>query len=168
MLSLDLVDKELVTDQLVLTVGYDIENLKSEDLRGGYHGDVTVDHYGRSVPKHAHGTENLGGYSSSTKRIIAAALALYDRIMDRNLLIRRCYLVANHVIDEGSVPDTGNEQQLNLFTDYAAEQKKADEEAAELAKEKKLQRAILSIKKKHGKNAILKGMNFEDGATAKD
>jgi len=168
MLSLDLVGRGLVTNQLVLTVGYDIDNLKSDNLRKSYHGEVTKDRYGRTVPKHAHGTENLDGYTSSTKRIITAALALYDRIMDKNLLVRRCYLVANRVIDEVSAPTPEAEQQLDLFTDYEAERKRQEEEADRLAKEKKLQQAILSIKKKHGKNAILKGMNFEDGATAKD
>lgn len=168
MLALELVDKGLVTDQIVLTVGYDIDNLKDANLRRSYHGEVTTDRYGRKIPKHAHGTENLGEYTSSTRKIIAAALALYDRIMDRNLLIRRMYLVANRVVGEADAPKPETVQQLDLFTDYAAEQAKQEAEAAQLAKEKSIQKAMLSIKKKYGKNAILKGMNLEDGATAKD
>ena len=168
MLALELVDKELVTNQIVLTVGYDIENLKDEAARKSYRGEITVDRYGRSVPKHAHGTENIGQYTSSTRKIIQAALALYDRIMDRKLLIRRMYLVANHVVSEADAPKPEAVQQLDLFTDYAAEHARQEAEAARLAKEKSIQKAVLSIKKKYGKNAILKGMNLEDGATAKD
>lgn len=168
MLVLELVDKGLVTDQIVLTVGYDIDNLKDANLRRSYHGEVTTDRYGRKIPKHAHGTENMGEYTSSTRKIIAAALALYDRIMDRNLLIRRMYLVANRVVGEADTPKLETVQQLDLFTDYAAEQAKQEAEAAQLAKEKSIQKAMLSIKKKYGKNAILKGMNLEDGATARD
>ena len=168
MLALELVDKELVTNQIVLTVGYDIENLKDESARKSYHGEVTIDRYGRSVPKHAHGTENIGEYTSSTRKIVQAALALYDRIMDRKLLIRRMYLTANHVVNEADAPKPEAVQQLNLFIDYVAEQEKQEAEAAQLAKEKSIQKAMLSIKKKYGKNAILKGMNLEDGATAKD
>ena len=107
-------------------------------------------------------------YTSSTRKIIAAALALYDRIMDRNLLIRRMYLVANRVVGEADAPKLETVQQLDLFADYAAEQAKQEAESAQLAKEKSIQKAMLSIKKKYGKNAILKGMNLEDGATAKD
>lgn len=168
MLALELVDKGLATDQIVLTVGYDIDNLKDANLRKSYHGEVTTDRYGRKIPKHAHGTENMGEYTSSTRKIIAAALALYDRIMDRNLLIRRMYLVANRVVGEADTPKLETVQQLDLFTDYAAEQAKQEAEAAQLAKEKSIQKAMLSIKKKYGKNAILKGMNLEDGATARD
>ena len=168
MLALDLVDKGLVTNQVVLTVGYDIDNLKDATLRKSYQGEVTTDRYGRSVPKHAHGTENIGEYTSSTKKIILAVLSLYDRIMDKNLLVRRLYLVANRVVNESDAPKPEMLQQMDLFTDYAAEQAKQEEESVRLAKEKSIQRAMLSIKKKYGKNAILKGMNLEDGATAKD
>ena len=168
MLALELVDKKLVTNQIVLTVGYDIENLKGESVRKSYHGEITIDRYGRSVPKHAHGTENIREYTSSTRKIIQAALALYDRIIDRKLLIRRMYLVANHIVNETDAPKPEQMQQLDLFTDYAAEQAKQEAEATQLAKEKSIQKAMLSIKKKYGKNAILKGMNLEDGATAKD
>ena len=142
--------------------------LKGESVRKSYHGEITIDRYGRSVPKHAHGTENIREYTSSTRKIIQAALALYDRIIDRKLLIRRMYLVANHIVNETDAPKPEQMQQLDLFTDYAAEQAKQEAEATQLAKEKSIQKAMLSIKKKYGKNAILKGMNLEDGATAKD
>ena len=167
-LALELVDKGLVTDQMTLTAGYDIDNLKDVNLRKAYHGEVTADRYGRAVPKQAHGSENIGEYTSSTKKITQAALALYDRIMDKNLLVRRMYLAANRVIPEADVPEPEAIQQLDLFTDYAAEQAEREAESAQQAKERRIQRAVLAIKKKHGKNAILKGMNLEDWATAKD
>ena len=168
-LSLDLVEKGLVTDQLVVTIGYDIENLTDPQRRKKYHGDIVKDHYGRQIPKHAHGTVNLEGYTSSTKRIVGAAAELYDRIADKNLLVRRLNIVANHVLPESAVPkkDEGF-QQLDLFTDYAALQAEQEQERAALDREKKMQQAMLTIKKKFGKNAILKGMNLEEGATAKD
>ncbi len=168
MLALDLVDRGLVTDQLVLTVGYDIDNLKDERLRKSYHGEVTTDRYGRSVPKHAHGTTNLPNYSSSAKQITSAVMELFDRIMDQHLLARRIYLTANRVVEESNAPKPESMQQLDLFTDYAAEQAKQEAEAAQLAKEKSIQKAMLSIKKKYGKNAILKGLNYQEGATAKE
>ncbi len=167
-LALELVDKGLVTDQMTLTAGYDIDNLKDVNLRKAYHGEITADRYGRAVPKQAHGSENIGEYTSSTKKITRAVLALYDRIMDKNLLVRRMYLAANRVIPEADVPEPEAIQQLDLFTDYAAEQAEREAESAQRAKERRIQRAMLAIKKKHGKNAILKGMNLEDGATAKD
>lgn len=162
-LALDLVDKGLVTDQLVLTVGYDIENLKGRT----YQGEVTKDRYGRSIPKHAHGTANLEEYTASTKRIISAALELFDRIIDRNLLIRRLYLTATRVAAEDSTPDKKAFEQIDLFTDYVAKQEREAQETADLEREKKVQRTLLDIKKQFGKNAILKGMNLEEGATAK-
>lgn len=168
LLVLDLVGKGLVTDQLVLTVGYDIDNLTDPARRKSYHGPVTTDTYGRAVPKHAHGTENLGGYTSSTKRILEAVSALFDRIVDKSLLVRRLNLVANHVVNETSAPKQEAAQQLDLFTDYEAEVAKKAQEDAELAREKKQQQAILKITKKFGKNAILKGMNLQDGATTAD
>ena len=167
-LALDLVDKKLMTDQIVLTVGYDVENLSDPGIRGGYSGAVTTDRYGRQIPKHANGTANLGKYSSSSKLIIDAASGLFERITDKKLLIRRLYLTANRVKGEGSVPeDTGGEQ-LDIFTDYTKEEEKRKAEALELARERKKQEAMLDIKRKYGKNAILKGMNLEDGATAQD
>ena len=163
-LALDLVDKGLVTNQLVLTVGYDIENLKGR----AYQGEVTQDRYGRAIPKHAHGTANLDAYTASTKRIVTAVLELFDRIIDKKLLVRRFYLTAVRVAEEASAPDNKAVEQLDLFTDYDAAKKKKAQEAAELEREKKVQRTMLDIKKRFGKNAILKGMNLEEGATAKD
>ncbi len=165
LLVLDLVDKGLVTDQMVLTVGYDIENLTDPVRSKAYKGPVTVDHYGRRVPKHAHGTVNLKRQTSSTKLILDAVVELYDRIVDRDLLVRRLNLTANKVVSENSVKTVNTFEQLNLFTDYAAEEKKREEENAALEREKRMQQAVLSIKKKYGKNSILKGMNLQEGAT---
>jgi DNA polymerase V len=168
LLVLDLVDKRLMTDQLVLTVGYDIENLANPEIKKSYRGEITTDHYGRSVPKSAHGSINLGKHTSSTKLILDAITELFDRIVDNNLLVRRVNITANHVIDEAAVQKMESFEQLDLFTDYKSVQAKKEEEEAKLAREKKLQQAMLEIKKKHGKNAILKGMNFEEGATTVD
>ena len=168
LLALDLVDKRLVTDQLVLTVGYDMESLTDPMIRKAYHGEVTTDHYGRAVPKSAHGSANLGRQTSSAKLLLDAVTALYDRIVDQNLLIRRVNITANHVVDEAAVQKALSLEQLDLFTDYAAAQTKKEAEEAELAREKRMQKAMLEIKKKHGKNAILKGMNLEEGATTID
>ena len=167
MLSLDLVDKGLVTDQLVVTVGYDIENLTDPARKAKYHGAVVKDHYGRQIPKHAHG--NLDGHTSSTRKIMCAAAELFDCIVGKNLLIRRLNVVANHVLPKESAPvKNGGFEQLDLFTDYAAQQAQQEREKQELEREQKMQTAMLTIKKKFGKNAILRGMNLEEGATAKD
>lgn len=163
---LDLVDKKLVTDQVVLTIGYDIENLTDPDRARKYHGPVTVDRYGRRVPKHAHGTENLKEKTSSTRQITAAVMKLYDRIVDENLLVRRITLCANKLVEEVEKQETY--QQLDLFTDYAALQKQQEEEKAARKKEKRMQQAMLDIKKKFGKNAVLKGMNLQEGATMRE
>ena len=169
LLVLDLVDKGLVTDQIVVTVGYDIENLTDPERSKKYHGAIVKDHYGRQIPKHAHGTANLDGHTSSTKKIICAASELFDRIVDKNLLVRRLNIVANHVLPEADEPKKNDGfEQLDLFTDYAALEANQERERAELEREKKMQQAMLTIKKKFGKNAILKGMNLEEGATAKD
>lgn len=167
-LVLDLVEKGLVTNQLTLTVGYDIENLTDQNRRKKYRGEIKTDRYGRKIPKHAHGTANLEGYSSSTKQIMAAILELFDRIVDKNLLIRRLNVTANRVIDEKSMPKPPQYQQMDFFTDYAAEQAKQKAEQAELVREKKIQEAMIDIKKKFGKNAVLKGTNLSEGATGKD
>ncbi|HCX55623.1 MAG TPA: DNA methylase [Sphingobacterium sp.] len=168
LLVLDLVDKRLVTDQLVLTIGYDIENLINPKIKKSYHGAITIDHYGRAVPKSAHGTTNLGRQTSSAKLIMDAVTKLFERIVDENLLIRRVNITANHVVDEGTVQKTDSFDQLDLFTDYVAERSKKEKEEAELEKEKKMQKAMVEIKKKYGKNAVLKGMNLEEGATTLD
>ena len=162
-LALDLVGAGLVTDQLVLTVGYDIENMRGH----GYQGEVTTDRYGRAVPKHAHGTANLEEYTASTRRIVTAALELFDRIIDRGLLVRRFYLTAGRIAEEASAPDKKAFEQLDFFTDYSAVNEQRAQESAELEREKKIQRTMLDIKKRFGKNAILKGMNLEEGATGK-
>ena len=169
LLVLDLVDKGLVTDQMVLTVGYDIENLTDPARRAKYHGAVETDHYGRQIPKQAHGSINLDGHTSSTRKIMCAVSELFDRIVDKNLLVRRMYVVANHVLPEADAPKKNDGVvQLDLFTDYAAEEEKQKAEDAALERERKIQAATLAIKKKYGKNAILKAMNLEEGATAKD
>lgn len=165
---LDLVDKGVVTDQLVLTIGYDIENLSNSNLKNQYKGEITIDRYGRKVPKHAHGTANLKKKTSSTRLITNAVMDLYDRIVDENLLVRRITITANKLVDENSVKQEDEYQQLDLFTDYEALKKKQAEEEEKLERERRMQEAMLSIKKKFGKNAVLKGMNLEKGATAKD
>jgi DNA polymerase V len=168
LLVLDLVDKGLVTNQLTLTVGYDIENLTNPKIKKLYRGEITTDNYGRSVPKSAHGTTNLDRQTSSTKLILDAVTKLYERIADKNLLIRRINITANHVVSESDAQNTDTFEQLDLFTDYTVAQAKKEQEEAELEREKKLQKAIVEIKNKHGKNAILKGMNLEEGATTVD
>lgn len=169
LLVLDLVDKGLVTDQIVVTIGYDIENLTDPERKKKYHGTIVKDHHGRQIPKHAHGTANLDGHTSSTRKIMCAVSDLFDRIVDKNLLVRRLNIVANHVLPEADAPKKNDGfEQLDLFTDYAALEVKQEQERAELEREKKMQQAMLTIKKKFGKNAILKGMNLEEGATAKD
>ncbi len=167
-LVLDLVDKGLVTDQIVLTVGYDIENLKDPDRRRLYKGEVVTDRYGRRIPKHAHGTANISRRTSSTMLIMDAVLDLYDKIIDKNLLVRRVYVTANHVAEETAAEETQTFEQLDLFTDYSALEKKKEEEEAKLKREKQMQQAMLAIQKKYGKNAILKGMNLEEGAMARE
>lgn len=167
-LVLDLVEKGLVTDQMVLTVGYDRENLSDPSRKKSYHGPVTTDRYGRQIPKHAHGTANLGRYTSSTKLVTAAVMELYDRIVDPALLVRRLNLTANRVVEERTAPQGEAAEQLDLFTDYEAAAAKKAEEEAELEREKRMQTAMLAIKQKFGKNAILKGTDLEEGATARD
>ncbi len=167
-IALELVDKRLVTNQLVLTVSYDNESLTDPNIRAKYHGPVTTDHYGRPTPKHAHGTANLDRMTSSSKLITEAVMALYDRIVNPDLLIRRINISTNNVVDESKAQEHSMPIQLDLFTDYEElERQKLDEKAA-LEKERKMQEAVLSIKKRFGKNAILKGLNFEEGATAKE
>lgn len=164
LLVLDLVEKRVLTDQLVLTVGYDIDNLTNPDICKRYNGEVTTDMYGRKIPKHAHGTTNLKSPTSSTKIITDAIMALYDDIVNPNLLARRITIVANRLVEESAVPEQSDYEQLDLFTDYQVLQKELEEEKEVLAKERKLQEAMLSVKKKYGKNAMLKGMNLQEGA----
>ncbi len=168
LLVLDLVDKGLVADQVVLTIGYDIENLANPEIRKKYKGPVTTDHYGRKVPKHAHGTRNLNRYTSSTKLILDAVTKLYEEITDKNLLVRRVNVTVNHVMEEKAAIKEEVFEQLDLFTDHEARQKEKEVENAALERERRLQRAMLDIKKKYGKNAVLKGMNLEQGAMTRE
>ena len=162
----DLLEKKIVTDQLVLTVGYDIENVAPDG--SGYDGEIVIDGFGRKKPKHAHGTTNLESKTSSAKAITEAVLALYDRIVDRNLTVRRLTLVASRLTDEDVAKKEQSTEQLDFFsmTEDSIKKKEASEKA--LAKEQRLQKAVLGLKKKYGKNAVLKGMNFQEGATMID
>ena len=167
-LSLDLVEKKLVTDQIVITIGYDIENLRDTNRRNAYKGEIKTDFYGRQVPKHARGTVNIGRKTASTRLITDAVLKVYDECVDRNLLIRRLNITANRVVPENTLSKTPEPYQISLFEDYEETQKKQELEKAELDKERKIQEALIGIKNKFGKNAILKGLNLQEGATAKD
>ena len=167
-LVLDLVEKGLVTDQIVLTVGYDIGNLSDPAVHRPEQTEVTTDRYGRKMPRHAHGTANLARQTSSTKCIVNAVLDLYDRIINPGFLIRRIYISANHVADENTAANTPAFEQLDLFTDYARLEQEREEEEAKRKRERKLQEAMLDIKKKYGKNAILKGANLVEGSTVID
>lgn len=159
LLALELVEKKLVTDQLVLTIGYDVENLKNDEIRKLYKGEITEDRYGRKVPKHAHGTINLEEKTASTKKLMEAVEKLYDRIINDKLLTRRINLTANKVVKEGK--KQAEFEQMDLFTNYnEIKQKEIKDE-----KEKNLQYIMIDIKKKYGKNAILKGMNLVEGGT---
>ncbi len=162
LLVLDLVEKRLATNQMVLTVGYDIENLK--DKENAYQGEITTDRYGRKIPKHAHGTANLGLYTTSTQKIIAAVMELFDRIIDPTLFVRRVTLTANHVIAESKVQKEQEFEQLDLFS-MLQEKEQNEKEKEQLEKERKMQEAIIELKHKFGKNAILKGMNLQEGGT---
>lgn len=166
-LALDLVEKGLVTDQIVLHIGFDTSNLSNPDIRKAYKGDVKKDYYGRPVPKHAHGTANLGRMTSSTKRIIEGALRVFDETVNPALLARRVNIVANHVMDEAKAKNKTGFEQLDLFTDYEALKRQDELEEQEDKKERQLQNAMLDIKKKFGKNAILKGTDLQEGATTR-
>lgn len=168
-LILELVNRHLLTDQIVLTVGYDIDNLTDPARRDSYKGEVKKDHYGRLVPKAAHGSINLPKYTSSSNTILEYAMKLFDRIVDENLLVRRMYVVANHVKTEKTVARENEFTQMDLFSDFGintsdSKTEEPDPEAEE--KERRLQEAMLKIKQKYGKNAILKGANLQEGATA--
>lgn len=168
-MALNLVSKQLVTDQLVLTVGYDTESLTRPEISERYHGERTTNYYGKTVPKHVHSTFNFESPTSSSRLIMDGATELYDRYVNPDLLIRRLNLTTNHVVSEASVATRQNApQQLDLFTDYETLKKLKQERKAQLDKERRMQEAQLKIKKRFGKNAILRGLNFEDGATAKE
>ena len=163
LLSLDLTSKGIVTNQLVLTVGYDIDNLKDSVLRKRYNGEIIIDRYGREIPKHAHGTINLEEYTSSTKIILENIMSLYERIINKDLLCRRINITANKIIEEEKAPKK-NFEQIDLFTDYAKKEKDKEKELHE----REIQKAMIGIKNKYGKNAIIKGMNLEEGGTTID
>lgn len=171
-LVLDLVEKKLVTDQVVLTVGYDIDNLKIPRIADRYHGEITVDRYGRSVPKHAHGTGNLGNMTASAARITDTIMELYERIVDPMLLARRITLVANHLKEADSVKEEPVYEQLDLFSGGLlsddTKEKDMQKEKEHLEKEKHLLEAMLSVKSKYGKNAILRAADLQEGATTID
>ena len=164
LLTLDLVEKNLVTNQIVLTVGYDIENLTDPFIKSLYKGEITTDRYGRKIPKHAHGTINLDHKTSSTKIIIDAVMQLYERIINKQLLVRKINITANNVVDESTEKNKKTYEQINLFTNYQQKEALAHKEQME----KKLQKAMIGIKNKYGKNAIVKGMNLQDGGTTID
>lgn len=168
-ISLDLVEKRLVTNQLILTVGFDRESLEQPEVAARYQGNIVSDYYGRTVPKHAHGTANLNSHSSSSKEIIEAVISLYDKIVDHDLLIRRLNITTNNIISETEATNKSKGPvQLDLFTDYEELAVEAEKKHAERDKERKMQEALIAIKHRFGKNAILKGTSFSEGATARE
>ena len=168
-MALDLVAKRMVTDQLVLTVGYDAECLTRPDIRDLYHGEITTNYYGKLVPKHAHGSLRFDKPTSSSRLLMNGAAELFDRHVNPNLLIRRLNLCVNHVVSESTLAQQpAQPQQLDLFTDYETLERQQQEEQARLDKERRLQEAQLKIKQRFGKNAILRGLNYSEGATAKE
>jgi len=168
-LSLELIDHNLVTDQMVLTIGYDVESLIDPVIRAKYKGRVTVDHYGRPVPVHSHGTVNMDEHTSSGRIIVGKIAWLYDRIVDPGLLVRRLTLSANRLLHEKDLKNRPvMTEQLDLFTDYDELRRLKQAEDAELSKERRRQETVLRIKKIYGKNAILNGLNYADGATQRD
>ncbi len=159
-LSLNLVEKGLITDRIVITIGYDIENINN-----GYDGEIIIDHYGRKIPKYAHGTASLGKKTYSTKIMMREALKLYDKIVDSRLSIKRINISVHNLISEEYKDKEVLYEQFNLFSDEEKINKERIEEAKDEKIESELQRTMLQIKKKYGKNSILKAMNLSDGAT---
>ena len=167
-LTLQMVEKRLVTSQIVLTVGYDVDNLNKNEINNSYKGEITIDRYGRKIPKHAHGTVNLNHKTSSTKLITEAVIELFEKIIDKKLLTRRINISANNVINEHEANKEDSFEQIDLFTNFGSLNEQNEKKRKKELAEKEMQKAILNIKKKYGKNAILKGMNFEEGATMID
>lgn len=165
-LALDLVEKKLLTDQLTLTVGYDVENIRQRNKN--YQGEITTDRYGRKTPKHAHTTVNLKQQTSSGKLLCDAVLKAYDEIVDKNLTIRRLSVSANRLISESDVNEEKSFQQLDFFSDYQKQVNETEQTAKLLKKERKIQETVINIKSRYGKNAIMKGANLQKGATQKD
>ena len=166
-LVLDIVDRGLVTDQIVLTIGYDVENLRDPERKNKYSGEVSADAYGRKVPKHAHGTESFAEKTSSTGVIMDAMMRLFDRITDKNLLVRRITISVNRLTDEKDEKKS-EFRQLNLFDRMEGNEDRQAADRAAQEKERRMQETMLSIKKKYGKNAILKATSLEEGATARE
>ena len=160
LLALDLVEKGLVTNQIVLEVGYDVDNLKNQAISSLYNGEITTDKYGRKVPKHAHGTINIDHQTASSKVLTGYIIKLYEQIVNKQLLVRRINITVNNVVNENMVK-TSDYEQINLFVDYAEVNEKRKKEEAE----KEIQKAMIGIKSKYGKNAILKGMNLQKEGT---
>ena len=160
LLALDLVEKGLVTNQIVLEVGYDVDNLKNQAISSLYNGEITTDKYGRKVPKHAHGTINIDHQTASSKVLTGYIIKLYEQIVNKQLLVRRINITVNNVVNENMVK-TSDYEQINLFVDYA----EVNEERKKEEAEKEIQKAMINIKSKYGKNAILKGMNLQKEGT---
>jgi DNA polymerase V len=165
LVSLDLVEKKVVTDQLVLDIVYDRTSLSDPEIRKRYHGEIVRDFYGREVPKSVHGSINLGRYTSSTKLMTEAILKLYDEIANPILLVRKLNITTNHIIYEKNIPKQDEFEQLDLFTDYEQIARERELEERELQREKQAQKAVLEMKKKFGKNAVFKGTDLQEGAT---
>lgn len=168
LLALELVEKRLAADQIVLTVGYDIENLTNSEIKKNYKGEVTTDYYGRKIPKHAHGTANIGRHTSSAMLIVRAVTELFDKIVNPKLLVRRVNISVNHVVPESEISEKQSYEQLDLFTDYDERRRAREREDAELKRERALMDATIELRHRFGKNAILKGTDLQEGATTKD
>ena len=176
LLVLDLVKHSFVTKKVTLTIGYDRTSLQTVGQGAfaeyqvattgkRYMGRVSKDGYGRVIPYHAHGTGNLEQWTSSTKEIADCMIELYDRIIDPDLLVRRINICACNFIPEKDIPKEDENVQLDLFSDYDAEERKKAEKKEKDDKEKALQKATLLIQSRYGKNAVLKGMNLMKGGT---
>ena len=167
-LSLNLVEKHLKTDQIVLTIGYDVESLTNPIIRSKYSGEIVTDAYGRKIPKHSHGTVNIDHKTSSSKTLTNEVIKLYDKIVNPILLVRRLNVTACNIVNEEYKESTPIIEQIDLFTNYEEVSKQKERDLKDEIEEKKIQNVLLNIKRKYGKNSILKAMNYEEGATAKD
>lgn len=164
LIALDLVDKGVMTDQLVLTIGYDIENLTKSNIN--YSGEVTLDQYGRKIPKHSHGTIKIEHKTSSSSLIMNKLLELYERIVNKDLLIRRINISANRIESESNCIKKPTMKQFNLFSSLEEQEKEYEQEYEKEKNDIQIQRVMLNIKSRFGKNAILRGINLEkDGTT---
>lgn len=164
--ALELERQHRVTDQVTLTIGYDAASLQQS--AGRYQGETATDYYGRQVPKHAHGTSRIGRQTASARLIIKASLEIFDRTVNPDLLVRHITLTTDHVVDRALAGQKTEPVQLDLFTDYEALEREREAEEEALEKEHRLQQTLLRLKEQYGKNAVLKGMNFEEGATGRD